>query len=269
MKLGWDKKSGINRSMRSWRTEADPAPGDYLLRLDLGDSGQLPQLLLEKNQQIQSRWGPWDGEKFSGGYALMDNQAYRPIFHSDTDAVYFTFEAKNDSSLILSLNPDGKLQFWKWNNNSTSFGDEVKTLNMAVCDQYNTCGPYGVCTDGDLPCGCPDGFTAASPAEWNKMNFTQGCRRNTSLNYTDKDVFVKNTELKLPDKATYWGMLYPQDCEHKCLHERSCTAYTSINGTKCVVWLTDLLDMRRSQRAGNDIFVRMANGKPGKMIAYL
>ncbi|TMX04350.1 hypothetical protein EJD97_009541 [Solanum chilense] len=262
MKLGWDKKSGINRSMRSWRTEADPAPGDYLLRLDLGDSGQLPQLLLEKNQQIQSRWGPWDGEKFSGGYALMDNQAYRPIFHSDTDAVYFTFEAKDDSSLILSLIPDGKLQFLKWNNNSTSFGDEVKTLNIAVCDQYNTCGPYGVCTDGDLPCGCPDGFTAASPAEWNKMNFTQGCRRNTSLTYTDKDVFVKNTELKLPDKATYWGMLYPQDCEHKCLHERSCTAYTSINGTKCVVWLTDLLDMRRSQRAGNDIFIRMANGKP-------
>ncbi|KAH0697205.1 hypothetical protein KY290_014644 [Solanum tuberosum] len=272
MKLGWDKKTGIDRSMRSWRTEGDPAPGDYLLRLDLGDSGQLPQLVLEKNQRIQSRWGPWDGEKFSGGYALMDNHAFRPIFHSDTDAVFFTFEAKEDSSLILSLNPDGKLQFLRWNNNATNFWDEVKTLNMAICDQYSTCGPYGVCTDGDFPCECPDGFTAASPEEWDKMNFTEGCRRNTSLNYTDKDVFVKNTELKLPDKATYWGILYPQDCEQKCLNKRSCMAYTNINingnGSKCVVWLGDLLDMRRSRIAGNDIFIRMANGKPDAPVSH-
>ncbi|XP_004233806.3 G-type lectin S-receptor-like serine/threonine-protein kinase At4g27290 [Solanum lycopersicum] len=188
MKLGWEKKSDIDRSMRSWRTSFDPAPGDYLFRLDSGDSGQLSQLLLEKNQRIQSRWGPWDGEKFSGGYALMDNQAYRPIFHSDTDAMYFTFEAKNDSILILSLNADGKLQFLRWNNNSTNSWDEVKTLNMAICDQYSSCGPYGVCTDGDLQCGCLDGFTAASPEEWYKMNFTQGCRRNTSLNYTDRRI---------------------------------------------------------------------------------
>ncbi|KAK4711331.1 hypothetical protein R3W88_005844 [Solanum pinnatisectum] len=272
MKLGWDKKTGIDRSMRSWRTEVDPAPGDYLLRLDVGDSGQLPQLVLEKNQRIQSRWGPWDGEKFSGGYALMDNHAFRPIFHSDTDAIFFTFEAKEDLSLILSLNPDGKLQFLRWNNNATNFWDVVKTLNMAICDQYSTCGPYGVCTDGDFPCECPDGFTAASPEEWGKMNFTEGCRRNTSLNYTDKDVFVKNTGLKLPDKATYWGMLYPHDCEQKCLNERSCMAYTNINingnGSKCVVWLGDLLDMRRSWIAGNDIFIRMANGKPDAPVSH-
>uniref|UniRef100_M1D963 non-specific serine/threonine protein kinase n=1 Tax=Solanum tuberosum TaxID=4113 RepID=M1D963_SOLTU len=89
MKLGWDKKTGIDRSIRSWRTEGDPAPGDYLFRLDSGDSGQLPQLVLEKNQRIHSRWGPWDGQKFSGGYALMDNHAFRPIFHSDTDAFFF------------------------------------------------------------------------------------------------------------------------------------------------------------------------------------
>ncbi|XP_049348957.1 receptor-like serine/threonine-protein kinase SD1-7 [Solanum verrucosum] len=116
MKLGWDKKTGIDRSMRSWRTEGDPTPGDYL---------------------------------------------------------------------------------------------------------FSICGPYGVCNDGDLPCGCPDGFTAASPDAWGMMNFTEGCRRNISLNYTNKDVFVENIGLKLPDNATYWGMLYHQECEQKCLNERS------------------------------------------------
>ncbi|KAG5622751.1 hypothetical protein H5410_007969 [Solanum commersonii] len=110
----------------------------------------------------------YSSEKFSGGYALMDNHAFIPIFHSDTNAFFFTFEAKND-----------------WMN----------TLNKDTCDQYSTCGPYGVCSDGDLPCGCPDGFTAASPDEWGMMNFTERCRRNTSLNYTNKDVFVENTGL--------------------------------------------------------------------------
>ncbi|KAK4711329.1 hypothetical protein R3W88_005842 [Solanum pinnatisectum] len=264
MKLGWDKKTGIDRSMRSWRTSLDPAPGDYLFRLDSGDSGQLPQLLLEKNQRVHSRWGPWDGQKFSGGSALMDNHAFRPIFHSDTNAIFFTFEAKNDWSLKLSLNQDGKRQFLRWNY-AANYWEEVNTLNKDTCDQYSTCGPYGVCTDGDLPCGCPNGFTAASPDEWGKMNFMEGCRRNTSLNYTNKDVFVENTGLKLPDNATYWGMLYPQECEQKCLNERSCMAYTNIsingNGSKCVVWLGDLLDRRHSQMAGNNIFIQMAPGK--------
>ncbi|KAH0699835.1 hypothetical protein KY284_014050 [Solanum tuberosum] len=185
MKLGWDKKTGIDRSMRSWRTEGDPAP-------------------------------------------------------------------------------DGKIQFLRWNN-ATNYWEEVNTLNKDTCDQYSTCGPYGVCSDGDLPCGCPDGFTAASPDECGMMNFTEGCRRNTSLNYTNKDIFVENTGLQLPDNATYWGMLYHQECEQKCLNERSCMAYTNINingnGSKCVVWLGNLLEIRHSQIAGNNIFIRMAPEK--------
>lgn len=263
MKLGWDKKTGIDRSMRSWRTSDDPAPGDYLFRLD---SGQLPQLVLEKNHRKYSRWGPWDGQRFSGGYALMDNQEFRPIFHSNADAIYFTFEVKNDWSLKLSLNPEGKIQFLKWNNAKKNW-DEVKTLND-ICDQYSTCGPYGICVGEDRPCCCFDGFKPTSPDDWDRKNFSEGCNRISRLKYTDKDVFVKNTGLKLPDNATYWGMLYPQECKDKCLNESSCMAYTNIdikgNRSKCLVWLGDLLDMRRSQKAGNDIFIRMAHGELGK-----
>ncbi|MCD9559965.1 hypothetical protein HAX54_018346 [Datura stramonium] len=263
MKLGWDQKTGINRSMSSWRTSNDPYPGEYLFRLDSGDSGQSPQLVLEKNQQRDSRWGPWDGQKFSGSDALMDNDYFRPIFNSTTDAFYFTFEAKNDWSLKLSLNPEGKIKFLRWNN-ATNRWDRVKILNKDICDQYRTCGPYGVCFVEDPFCRCPDGFAAASPDDWDKMNFTKGCRRIAPLNYTNKDVFVKNTGLKLPDNATYWGMLYPEECKEKCLNESSCMAYTNINinknGSKCLVWLGDLLDMRRPQKAGNDIFIRMAHG---------
>ncbi|PHU26539.1 hypothetical protein BC332_04871 [Capsicum chinense] len=252
MKLGWDQKTGIDRSMRSWRTSVDPAPGDYLFRLDSGDSGHSPQLVLEKKQRRVSRWGPWDGQKFSGSDALMENNYFRPMFNSNTDAFYFTFEAKYDWSLKLTLNLEGKIEFLRWNN-ATKRWDIVNTLNKDICDQYRTCGPFGVCIGKDPRCWCPDGFTAASQDDWNKKDFTEGCRRITPLNYTDKDVFVKNTGLKLPDNATYWGMLHPEECVEKCLKESSCMAYTNINingnGSKCLVWLGWLLDMRRSQKS--------------------
>ncbi|PHT90638.1 hypothetical protein T459_05751 [Capsicum annuum] len=267
MKLGWDQKTGIDRSMRSWRTSVDPAPGDYLFRLDSGDSGHSPQLVLEKKQRTVSRWGPWDGQKFSGSDALMENNYFRPMFNSNTDAFYFTFEAKYDWSLKLTLNLEGKIEFLRWNN-ATKRWNIVNTLNKDICDQYRTCGPFGVCIGEDPRCWCPDGFTAASQDDWNKKDFTEGCRRITPLNYTDKDVFVKNTGLKLPDNATYWGMLHPEECVEKCLKESLCMAYTNINingnGSKCLVWLGWLLDMRRSQKSGNDIFIRMANGRIGE-----
>nr|XP_025884898.1 cysteine-rich receptor-like protein kinase 10 [Solanum lycopersicum] len=44
-------------------------------------------------------------------------------------------------------------------------------------------------------------------------------------------------------------------------------AYTNVSGSKCVVWLEDLVDMRYSQIAGNNIFIWMANGKPDAPVA--
>ncbi|KAK4364323.1 hypothetical protein RND71_015681 [Anisodus tanguticus] len=261
MKLGWDQKSGINRTMISWRTIDDPALGDYSFKLESGDSGQSPQLVLEKKQQKVSRWGPWDGQRFSGSDALM---AYKPNFN--TDSFYFTSEAKNDWSLRLAVNPEGKIQFLRGSNGI------VNILNKDICDQYNTCGPYGVCFVEDPSCRCPDGFSAASPDDWDKMDFIKGCKRITALNYTKKDAFVKNTGLKLPDNATYWGMLRPKECGEKCLNEKSCMAYTNINingnDSKCLVWLGDLFDMRNSPKAGNDIFIRIAHGKLEAPVAH-
>ncbi|KAM3285305.1 G-type lectin S-receptor-like serine/threonine-protein kinase [Capsicum chacoense] len=220
----------------------------------LEDKCQSPQLVLEKKQRRVSRWGPWDGQKFSGSDALMENDYFRPMFNSNTDAFYFTFEAKYDWSLKLTLNLEGKIEFLRWNN-ATKRWDIVNTLNKDICDQYRTCGPFGVCIGEDPRCWCPDGFTAASQDDWNKKDFTEGCRRITPLNYTDKDVFVKNTGLKLPDNATYWGILHPEECVEKCLKESSCMAYTNINinrnDGKCLVWLGGYLicDVHRNLNA--------------------
>ncbi|KAL2455062.1 Receptor-like serine/threonine-protein kinase SD1-8 [Forsythia ovata] len=57
MKLGWDLKAGLQHVMASWRSSEDPYYGEFLFSLES------PQLLLDKNEVPQSRWGPWDGQR--------------------------------------------------------------------------------------------------------------------------------------------------------------------------------------------------------------
>ncbi|PHT34622.1 hypothetical protein CQW23_26422 [Capsicum baccatum] len=122
---------------------------------------------------------------------------------------------------------EGNIEFLKWNK-PTNHWDVVKTLNKDVCYQYRNCCSYEVSIDEDPHYWCTDGFMATSQDKWNKKDFTKGFRRITPLNYTDKDVFVKNNEQKLPDNSTYWGMLctgfpWEQDMgmDNNCLFDLS------------------------------------------------
>ncbi|PHU03159.1 hypothetical protein BC332_28410 [Capsicum chinense] len=141
--------------------------------------------------------------------AMVDDRVkQRPPRKINTRLV---LQAKNNWSLKLKLNLEGKIEFLKLNK-PTNHWDVVKTLNRDICYQYRNCCSYEVSIDEDPHYWCTDGFMASSQDKWNKKDFTKGFRRITPLNYTDKDMFVKNIEQKLPDNSTYWGMLYPEEC---------------------------------------------------------
>ncbi|OMO64960.1 putative S-locus-specific glycoprotein S6 precursor [Corchorus olitorius] len=63
MKLGWNKKTGLNRHLTSWKSSDDPSPGEYTYGVD---PRGLPQLVLRKDSVVQFRSGPWYGTQFSG-----------------------------------------------------------------------------------------------------------------------------------------------------------------------------------------------------------
>ncbi|KAF8370246.1 hypothetical protein HHK36_031714 [Tetracentron sinense] len=58
MKLGWNFKTGMNRSMTSWKSEDDPSTGDYSFRIDPYGSQEI--YLFEGLVPIY-RTGPWNG----------------------------------------------------------------------------------------------------------------------------------------------------------------------------------------------------------------
>ncbi|KAK1280710.1 G-type lectin S-receptor-like serine/threonine-protein kinase [Acorus gramineus] len=65
MKFGWDFRTGLNRSMISWKSPNDPSSGDYLYYLD---THGLPQFMMRRRSDsvLTYRSGPWNGLGLSG-----------------------------------------------------------------------------------------------------------------------------------------------------------------------------------------------------------
>ncbi|KAK4398438.1 G-type lectin S-receptor-like serine/threonine-protein kinase SD1-1 [Sesamum angolense] len=63
MKFGWNFVTGINTYLSSWKTNEDPAPGDYAYFMD---TTGYPQIFMTKNKVERIRIGPWNGLRFSG-----------------------------------------------------------------------------------------------------------------------------------------------------------------------------------------------------------
>ncbi|KAK2987259.1 hypothetical protein RJ640_017562 [Escallonia rubra] len=262
MKLGWDYKSSLKRMMTSWRTNDDPVNGDFSLSLEL--LNQSPELvLLGKNSAVQSRWGPWDGQQFSGSHDFKSNPVFRTMFVSNADEFYIGFEGLDKTILYrFVVSPWGNIEFLKWKNHTNEW-IQILTLNKDSCDRYGSCGRYGICYNDDPSCRCLQGFAPSSPQDWDRLDCTGGCNRKHKLNCSDADGFVKYEGLKLPDNSTVWKDLSPAECVEKCLMECACMAYTNLdvygNGSQCVVWLADLVDIRILGDSGHELYIRMGH----------
>ncbi|KAJ4841985.1 hypothetical protein Tsubulata_005413 [Turnera subulata] len=70
--------------------------------------------------------------------------------------------------------------------------------------------------------------------------------------------------MKLPDTSSSWYNMSMnlEECKEKCLRNCSCTAYTNANisgeGSGCLLWFGELIDMREYPDTGQDLFVRMS-----------
>ncbi|KAL6199251.1 hypothetical protein ACLB2K_029037 [Fragaria x ananassa] len=135
------------------------------------------------------------------------------------------------------------------------------------CDRYGLCGPNANCIISNNPvCQCLQGFEPKSPEKWNLTGWSLGCVRNKPLSCqeSDKDEFVKFTNLKLPDTTYSWvnRSMNIKECRAKCLNSCTCMAYTSSDisdgGSGCAIWFGDLLDIRKFPDGGQDLYIRMS-----------
>ncbi|CAH8266246.1 unnamed protein product [Arabidopsis lyrata] len=245
---------GSRRYLASWKAPNDPAKGNFIFGMD-GD--KFPRILIMQGEEITKvyRSGGWNGIEFAD---------LPLVFNSTNEDGESTFVYQdNDLYSIVTLTPDGVLNWLTWNQRSQEWTLRWTAL-LTYCDRYNHCGANSYCNAHTSPptCNCITGFEPGT-----SRNVTGGCVRKTPVS-CNCNRFSQLTKMKLPDTvdAKQYSPYELKTCRDMCVKDCHCTAYTVIvyqNGTSssnCVTWSGDLLDLQNYAMAGQDLYIRL-NGK--------
>ncbi|XP_031124519.1 G-type lectin S-receptor-like serine/threonine-protein kinase At4g27290 isoform X1 [Ipomoea triloba] len=267
MKLGKNFVTGLEVPLSAWKAENNPEKGEYELHIE---PKGYPQSIMRKGGNKVYRSGSWNGLRWGGTHGIQKKSyVIDTSVIINTNEVSTSFKVHNSSDLVrMVLTSTGSILLYKWADET----EEWKTLRNAptdVCDTYGSCGAYGSCNYDNFPvCGClDDKFLPRDKVAWGKSDFSGGCVRRTPLkcqNVTSNG-FLKYSGIKLPDTEFTWfnTSMNLQECEQVCLKNCSCMAYSSLdisNGQNgCLLWFSDLIDIRVLPEQGQDLYIRMAS----------
>ncbi|KAL3333440.1 hypothetical protein AABB24_033490 [Solanum stoloniferum] len=272
MKLGWNFLTDREVYLSSWKTQEDPAPGDYTCHCD--PSGY-PQNILKKGSNVVYRSGPWNGLHFSGTRNPRGSHLYKYEIFSSKTQVYFGYKLISSVITRLKLNQNGALILWTWGDHVS---DWIPQLSIPAdnCDAYKLCGAYGTCNSQDFTvCRCLDKFKPNNSEAWKKKDWSGGCVRKTELSCLQGHRFLKYSHIKLPDTRNSWSdvTMTLEECKNICSKNCSCMAYANPDirngGSGCLLWFEDLLDIKVVSDEGQDIYIRMAASEPGRFCCHL
>ncbi|KAJ9566264.1 hypothetical protein OSB04_002230 [Centaurea solstitialis] len=275
MKLGWSRKNGINRFLRSWKSDNDPGSGDYLWKMN---TDGFPEILISKKEKVMVwRSGPWNGERFSGVPEMKGVSIIRFEFQETHDEIYYSYEMLNTSVRSrLIVSSSGKLQRFIWSASANTW-NIFWFHPRDICDDYGQCGPFGVCDANVFPfCKCLRGFRPRDKRAWfDLQDASGGCVRKSEIDCRS-DGFLPLKNMKLPEgsKAFVDQTTNLSECGEMCKRNCSCTGYANMDisraGSGCVFWVGNLMDMRQyaeSEGGGQDLYVRVALSDLGQSVS--
>ncbi|KAF3457322.1 hypothetical protein FNV43_RR01979 [Rhamnella rubrinervis] len=264
MKLGIDRRTGLNRFLTSWKSADDPRIGNYTLRID---PAGYPQLILYDGQVPRFRAGHWNGIRLSGVLVFKMDPLYYDTYVNNESEISVMWSMYNISILSrLVVDASGFVRRTVRYEQERGWR-EFTTSPEEPCDQYGHCGAFGLCDPNnttEFECACLPGFEPKSRSEWNFRDGTHGCvRKPGSLICSKGEGFVKLENVKVPDtsKVVVINGLSLEACEKECLRSCNCTAYASANisegGSGCIAWHGDLVDTRIFTAGGQDFYLRV------------
>ncbi|KAH7837730.1 hypothetical protein Vadar_017331 [Vaccinium darrowii] len=292
LRLGVDRKTGLNRFMTAWKSRDDPGLGEYSSKIDLNGS---PQLFLYKGSDVLWRAGSWTGRGWTGVPDMTRNFIFNLNYVENEDEVYYSYSMRDASIFsMLVVNESGKLERLTWHENEHRW-DLFYSAPKEQCDSYNLCGPNGNCDPsnagmGLFDCSCLPGFEPKSASDWYLRDGSGGCVRKRGGHVClNGEGFVKVARAKVPNTWTARvnkSILALKECELECFRNCTCNGYASADishgddGGGCVMWFGDLIDTRVFSSGGQDFYVRVdaveleqylksqqSHGKKGKVAA--
>ncbi|TXG47218.1 hypothetical protein EZV62_026512 [Acer yangbiense] len=238
MKIRWNRKTGLNHILTSWKSIDDPTPGEFSPGFDLHS---IPQLFLYKNSVPHWRSGPWNGRTLNG---LPEVGGPNDYFSDQIDLVNITF-VSNDNEIYLKYSPKkgagfsiivlesiGILTRIIWHKSKRWV--KVQVIRQDMCDEYMRCGANAICNE----------------------DTNEGCGKG------DEEGFVRLEGAKFPDarNSTLYSNMTLEECGRECLKSCNCTGYANVYvdelGRGCIAWHGELQDMRR-YKSGQDFYLRV------------
>ncbi|XP_016463438.1 G-type lectin S-receptor-like serine/threonine-protein kinase RKS1 [Nicotiana tabacum] len=265
MKFGNDKKTGLNRSLTSWKSMEDPGSGEYVYKIEI--NGIIPQVFLYKNSNRIWRTGPWTGLGWSGVPEMKPGYIFTINYVDNDSEVSVTFSMLDSAISRLVLNESGMMNILNWQESAQKWV-QFWYAPKDPCDNYVHCGKNSNCNLYNLAefeCSCLLGYEPSDNRSWFLRDGSHGCLRKKDENVCKNgEGFAKVTNVKIPD--TYTAILNKsmglQECEQLCLNNCSCTAYASANvsigGIGCITWYGDLIDTREFTDGGQDFYIRVS-----------
>ncbi|KAK9133700.1 hypothetical protein Scep_013228 [Stephania cephalantha] len=256
-KLGYDKRAKMAaQKLTSWRNSEDPAHGIYSVQSE-GPGGN-----------FEVRWNgsaaywstdAWNTDSFYSTIKLRSIlNSFNFSFISNENESYFTFSPKDKSVLdfvMLDLNGQLKSYFLVKKMQSWNLIWYQPTLQ---CQVYGFCGDFGVCRENSLPvCQCLPGFKQHHPKDWDLLDYSGGCVRETSLQCGGKDWFLKVHNVRLPVNSKASRVEKAENCKLACSNNCSCTAY-AYTSAGCLTWHGNLLNIQQLDTDGDDLYLRLA-----------
>ncbi|KAJ0652895.1 putative non-specific serine/threonine protein kinase [Helianthus annuus] len=215
MRLGWDRKTGVNRFLRWWKSGMDPGSGSYTFKMNMDG---FPEVFLLAGVKPVYWSGPWNGRRF--------RSTSRTGVHS-----------------VLGKGSRGS--------SHRKRGTNIGTLHVTSAMSTRKCGPWAVCDANALPfCKCMKGFWPKNQQAWDLQDGSDGCVRSSKMDCgTDRFQLMENMKLLEGSKAFVDQTSSLSECGEICKRDYSCAAYVNTNISEnvsgCVIWAVDLLDVRR------------------------
>ncbi|KAK7319581.1 hypothetical protein RJT34_04304 [Clitoria ternatea] len=263
MKLGLDRKTGLNRFLTSWKSAKDPGTGNVTYRID--PSG-FPQLFLLKDKAAFWRVGSWTGERWSGVPEMTPNFIFTVSYVNNESEVSIMYGVKYPTVFSrMVLDETGHVTRSTWQAREHRWfpiwdGPKEECDNFRRCGSNTNCDPYNA---DRFVCECLPGFEPRFAREWDLRDGSGGCirKRNVSTCRSGEG-FVRVSRVKVPDtsKARVDNMISVRECRERCLGDCSCAAYASANEsseTGCLTWHSDMEDTRTYTQVGQILYVRV------------
>lgn len=257
MMIGWSSQTGVDRYLISWKSADDPGPGQFSFGIDRRG---FPQVVVKNGTLKHYRLGSWNGKSFTGTPDLPTNQSFKYEFILNKTHVDYSYEIPKSVLWLtrLIVSQSGFVERFI-RADQTNVWTRIYGAPRDLCDNYSVCGAHTICkmVDQSHNCTCLEGFVPKSLTDWSK-----GCARRSALNCTH-DIFQNFTGLKLPDTFLSWydTSMSLVECKDMCQKNCSCTAYANSNitgeGSGCILWFGDLVDMREFSTGGQDLYIRM------------